>query len=559
MSYDLKRKQQQLGIIDFQFYCPKYYVDQIELEEHDKASKGKYTIGLGQNRMSFVKDNEDINSICLTVLDKLLTRNKISPLKVGRLEVGTETFIDKSKSIKTHLMELFRSSGNFDIEGVTTSNACYGGTNALLNSLNWMHSDYYDGRYAIVICGDIAIYSKGNARPTGGCGSIAILLGPNACIEIERNRSTYMNNFYDFYKPDPTKEFPTVDGGLSIDIYFKALEYCTGKLFEKYQENENKGYNYTNTLNDFDYFCFHSPFSKMVEKAFYQLVSYDLTNNTLFLKDILYSINNKTENESLNINQNKNPNKNKKYLGVDLTKEKENKIFEKILDKMEKRKKDFKLEAELFKEISGLFKPVFQDIVEPSLKIGKNTGNIYTGSLFIGLISLILDENIDLYGKRVMMFSYGSGCAATLFSLKFNAKNLGDYKEIRKTNFDVMDNLLNKRIKVKPIEYENLQAKKERLYLSNNYIPENNEFLNDLFDGTYYLEGVDKMWRRTYAKKVNKEISLNGKINLSFNKLSFNDNDNDKLNIKDNANDKNIKNTLGRIMLIRNQLKSKQD
>jgi hydroxymethylglutaryl-CoA synthase len=541
MSYDFKRKQQQLGIIDFQFYCPKYYVDQIELEEHDKASKGKYTIGLGQNRMSFVKDNEDINSICLTVLDKLLTRNKISPLQVGRLEVGTETFIDKSKSIKTHLMELFRSSGNFDIEGVTTSNACYGGTNALLNSLNWIHSDYYDGRYAIVICGDIAIYSKGNARPTGGCGSIAILLGPNALIEIERNRSTYMNNCYDFYKPDPTKEYPTVDGGLSIDIYFKALEYCTAKLFEKY--GENKGYNNTNTLNDFDYFCFHSPFSKMVEKAFYQLVSYDITNNNLYLKDILTSINKNTENESLSFNRNKN------YLGIDLTKEKEKKIFEKILDKMSTRKKDFKLDSDLFKDISGLFKSVFQKIVEPSLKIGKNTGNIYTGSLFLGLISLILDENIDLYGKRVLMFSYGSGCAATLFSLKFHAKNLGDYKDIRKTNFDVMDNLLNKRIKVNPIDYENLQAKKEKFYLLNNYTPENNEYLDDLFDGTYFLENVDKMWRRSYAKKVNKNFSPNGKINLSFNKLSNNNNNND-IEIINNANK-----ALQRIKLIRNQLK----
>ena len=308
MSQEFKRKAQQLGIIDIQFYSPKYYVDQTELETHDKASKGKYTVGLGQQNMAFVKDNEDINSICLTVLDKLLTRNKVSPLQVGRLEVGTETFIDKSKSIKTHLMELFRASGNFDIEGVTTSNACYGGTNALLNSLNWLHSDYYDGRYAIVVCGDIAIYSKGNARPTGGCGSIAILLGPNAPIEVEKTRATYMNNCYDFYKPDPTKEYPTVDGGLSIDVYFKALEFCTEKLFEKYKEVDGK----TNTLNDFDYFCFHSPFSKMVEKAFYQLVSYDMTANNSTLKNFL------------------NPENKQNYLGLDFNKEKDMKSFEKI-------------------------------------------------------------------------------------------------------------------------------------------------------------------------------------------------------------------------------------
>jgi len=47
------------------------------------------------------------------------------------LEVGTETIIDKSKSVKTFLMELFAQHGNFNIEGVDTMNACYGGTNAI--------------------------------------------------------------------------------------------------------------------------------------------------------------------------------------------------------------------------------------------------------------------------------------------------------------------------------------------------------------------------------------------------------------------------------------------
>jgi hypothetical protein len=39
----------------------------------------------------------------------------IHPSQVGRLEVGTETLLDKSKSTKTVLMTLFK--GNHDIEG----------------------------------------------------------------------------------------------------------------------------------------------------------------------------------------------------------------------------------------------------------------------------------------------------------------------------------------------------------------------------------------------------------------------------------------------------------
>ena len=67
-----------------------------------------------------------------------MRKNKITKEMIGRLEVGTETIIDKSKSLKTILMMLFQ--GNHDMEGVSSINACYGGTNALFNSFNWVES-----------------------------------------------------------------------------------------------------------------------------------------------------------------------------------------------------------------------------------------------------------------------------------------------------------------------------------------------------------------------------------------------------------------------------------
>ena len=33
---------------------------------------------------------------------------------------------------------------------------------------------------------DIAVYASGNARPTGGAGAVAMLIGPNAPITLER-------------------------------------------------------------------------------------------------------------------------------------------------------------------------------------------------------------------------------------------------------------------------------------------------------------------------------------------------------------------------------------
>ncbi len=77
--------------------------------------------------------------------------------------MGTETLVDKSKSTKTVLMSLF--GDNHDIEGnilyyvgATSINACYGATNALLNTLNWMGCSTWDGRYGIVVATDVAVY-----------------------------------------------------------------------------------------------------------------------------------------------------------------------------------------------------------------------------------------------------------------------------------------------------------------------------------------------------------------------------------------------------------------
>lgn len=69
--------------------------------------------------------------------------------KIGRLEVGTETILDKSKSVKTVLMQLFEDSGNTDVEGIDTTNACYGGTAALFNAIAWVESSAWDGKLSL--------------------------------------------------------------------------------------------------------------------------------------------------------------------------------------------------------------------------------------------------------------------------------------------------------------------------------------------------------------------------------------------------------------------------
>lgn len=45
-----------------------------------------------------------------------------------------------------------------------------------------MYSPAWDGRYAICVQADIAVYEKGPARPTGGAGAVCLLIGPKAPV-----------------------------------------------------------------------------------------------------------------------------------------------------------------------------------------------------------------------------------------------------------------------------------------------------------------------------------------------------------------------------------------
>ena len=60
--------------------------------------------------MGFCSDTEDVNSLCLPVVKRLLEKTGAAMAQIGRMEVGTATIIDKSKSVKSVLMQLTSTS-----------------------------------------------------------------------------------------------------------------------------------------------------------------------------------------------------------------------------------------------------------------------------------------------------------------------------------------------------------------------------------------------------------------------------------------------------------------
>lgn len=173
----------------------------------------------------------DVCSLALTAVSSLLRKYSIDPQSIGRLEVSTESLFDKAKSVKTVLTQLF--GDNHSLDGADTVNACYG-TNALFNAINWVESRTWDGRDAVVVASDIALYKEPASRPTDGAGCVAMLVGPIVpIVTVPGLRGTHMTHAYDFYKPDMKSEYPFVDGRLSIWCYLSALDGCYAELRKK--------------------------------------------------------------------------------------------------------------------------------------------------------------------------------------------------------------------------------------------------------------------------------------------------------------------------------------
>lgn len=293
-------------------------------------------------------------------------------------------------------MQLF--GDNTNMEGVDTINACYGGTNAFLNTVNWIESSAWDGRDAIVVAGDIALYAKGNARPTGGAGAVAMLVGPNAPIVPEPGlRGTFMQHAYDFYKPDLTSEYPYVDGHYSLTCYTRALDaayrdYCkreAAKAINGTNGNSNGAGEKKTPLDRFDYLTFHAPTCKLVQKSYARLLYHD------YLADP----------DSATF--------------AEVPKEIRDVDYEKSLT-----------DKGVEKAFMALTKKQFQERVNPAIQVATLCGNMYCASVWGGLASLVSHvEPSALEGKRIGLFSYGSGLAASFMSFRVK----GDVSQIAKT------------------------------------------------------------------------------------------------------------------------------
>ena len=251
----------------------RHAVDAAELEAAH-GEPGKYTEGLMMREWSACDEDEDVVTMALTAVRRLIERcgvrwEDIGMLQVGstlcvcycssslrkrlqhalckscacaahkqcvwtahahatHAQVGSESLLDRSKSIKSHLMALF-PPGRANVEGVDAYQACYGGTAALLACTNWVGSEAWDGRWALCVCTDVSD-APAQYPFMNGAACVAMLVGADAPLALEGRRRTHMAHAWDFYKPVGWPSMgPIIDGPGSIELYHKSLAACQAR------------------------------------------------------------------------------------------------------------------------------------------------------------------------------------------------------------------------------------------------------------------------------------------------------------------------------------------
>lgn len=99
-----------------------------------------------------------------------------------------------------------------------------------------------------------------------------------------------MGNWWDFFKPELSSEYPSVDGPLTLHSYIGGLEQSyenyiakeakkaaasSKRLSNGHPNGEANGHatsEHAKNVKDFDYICFHGPYGKLVQKGTARLV-----------------------------------------------------------------------------------------------------------------------------------------------------------------------------------------------------------------------------------------------------------------------------------------------
>jgi len=388
------------GIDDIAIYIPRLYLDARDFAKARGLDPEKLERGLGIGQMAIVDTNQDPACLAANACLRVMQKNKLTPDKIGRLYVATESSFDESKAMNSYVIGMLEQVYGKDTfghcGGIECKFACVSGSYALYDNTNWIRAGEAENKHALVVVSDIAKYDLGSSgEVTQGAGAVAMLLNDNPRLLAfdPKVTSTSIKNEYDFYRPFG-KETPIVHGQYSNLLYLiqvknALIEYKrkiinTGLI--KLKEGET-------ILDHVDYLNMHLPYSNMGKKALAYLVRHEWRDLPRWKKII----------EKIGMNE-------------PIPKDPRGTI-ESVLADAEFMAKDHQF-TKLFTSIDE-YDELYESKLASSLIASKMIGNLYTASLYLGFRSSLefeYQKGVNLNGKRVGFCSYGSGSSAMIFS-----------------------------------------------------------------------------------------------------------------------------------------------
>lgn len=228
------------------------------LASHLGVDPAKYRIGLGCVSQALCSPEENAVVLGRRAAEKALEAWGGDRRRIGMIAVGTETAMDMSRPLSAWIVEglgLPENARSYEVK-----HACYAGTLALRQAMEWQRSGAARGKAALVVCADEALYAPGHpGEPTQGAAAVAIVLDAEGFAEVALHSYAFQRPAFDFWRP-VGHPYPEVDGPLSIACYQDAFSSCLAQWVEDTDAPFQPA--------DVARWSMHAPFPKMVLKGF---------------------------------------------------------------------------------------------------------------------------------------------------------------------------------------------------------------------------------------------------------------------------------------------------
>jgi hydroxymethylglutaryl-CoA synthase len=245
------------GLAALGLKLPSLAVDVRALAALRSVDPDKLTVGLGCDTFAVCAPDEDVVDLAVGAAERALARWGGSPDELGLLAVGTETAVDMSRPLSAYVAERLGIEGR--VRSYEVKHACYGGTLALRQAVEWRASGAARGRAALVIAADVARYAPASAAEgTQGAGAVAMIVAEPRVAAVDLDTHAWSRPVFDFWRP-VGEAYPRVDGPLSQDVYREAAVATFAAWLGDRRADD--------ALAEIAALCFHAPFPKMVRKA----------------------------------------------------------------------------------------------------------------------------------------------------------------------------------------------------------------------------------------------------------------------------------------------------